>query len=161
VGAQLSEMGNLLSDPEYEMQTYARETRMRLRQLDRMISTQQARIFVAREGASDESDARLLVVLENGLDKLKTERVRAYEILNKIELGISAHTENEVIHDVKSMIQDIETIRDESEFVGKIDTKRVNEMMDQMATASTYALPLPPDPRTPSSHLPSQGENKD
>jgi hypothetical protein len=149
-------MGNILSDPEYELRTYARQTRVRIYKLERNIKMQEARIFAARESANDASDAALLIILQRGLEKLKSERVRAYAVLNKIEMGIDAHTENEVLHDVKSMVRDIESNRETEERLGEVSDSEIDGMMRDMAGAAVYALPHAPTsfPDPPSSSSP-------
>lgn len=125
-------MGNWLSDPIHELQDYGRETHRRIWELDRCIAEQDALIVQARDKAVDEEDAREIAVLEDDLKKFKRERTRALAIKGKIKLAISMHRENDVIHDIRGMMQEIRSSRMHESETMDVSDVQVAEVVDQM-----------------------------
>lgn len=147
-------MGSVWSDPEDTL-TYNRAVaRRRVGQLDRLIAAQEARILSANTATGDRTDAKLLITLGRGSDRLKEERVRAHAVLNKIEMALMGHYENEIAHDVAEMAEDIHQNR--AEVSEPIDETEIEQMRDAQIQSLVTQMSLPEAPDVPIRHPPAQ-----
>lgn len=136
-------MGGVFSDTEYELRVKHAEARMRLRRLDRTIQEQEARLFVARESATgDRADAKLAVVAQRGLERLKEERARAHALLTDIEVALSGHLENEIAHDVRAMEEEIRGNREAVAL--EVSEEEIARAQEAQAEAVAARLPRVP-----------------
>lgn len=139
-------IASLFEDPEYEMRTYARATRMRIARLERLIQEQNARLFVARETQCDDADAALVAVLERDLGRFKDVRTRAHAVYAKIQLGLDTHTENEVLHEVRALVADLDRNRAVEECAA-VSAAEIAEAKRARDAALESAFPAPPSTR--------------
>lgn len=146
-------MGSIWSDPEDTL-TYNRAVaRRRVGQLDRLIAAQEARILTANTSSGDRTDAKLMITLNRGIDRLKEERIRAHAVLNKIEMALMGHYENEIAHDVAEMAADIQMNRAEDE--ERIEETEIEQMRDSQIQSMMTQMSLPEAPAGPLRDPPS------
>ncbi len=136
-------MGGIFTNPEVEL-TYNRAlARRRIRHLDRLIATQEVRISEAKRAGGDRSDAKLVLTLAKGADRLKEDRVRAHAALNRIEMALMGHYDNEIAHDVRELAEAINENRDVSSEDSITETE-IAETQITMAESAVVAMPEAP-----------------
>lgn len=146
-------MGSVWSDPEDTLAHHRAVARRRIGQLDRLVAAQEARILAANTASGDRSDAKLLITLHRGSDRLKEERVRAHAVLNKIEMALMGHYENEMAHDVAEMSAAIQENRADVE---EIEETEIEQMRDAQVQSLITQMSLPEAPDAPLRDPPSQ-----